>query len=302
MGSGQTTTTATFHTAGEGPGEGLNAGQGADEGALATAFRRDGYALLPGLFSLEQIATLRAEAAAICRGARGPVRGLVPDCEALDDDAVLRRYLCVHHPHKLSPAVRQALFHPPLTGALGAVIGPDVKCMQSMLFLKGPGKPGQPWHQDETFIPTHDRSLTGVWIALDDATIENGCLWVLPGSHASGALYPTRPLDDPRFDGSPVAVFPDDETRALPLPLSTGGVVLFHGHLLHQSLPNTTASTYRRALVFHCMSARSPLPWDDEGRMPPTADMRDVFLVRGEDPFRHLGTPEILVPYLREAG
>ena len=63
------------------------------------------------------------------------------------------------------------------------MIGPNVKAMQSMLFIKAEGKPGQAWHQDEYYIPTRDRSLTAAWIALDDATVENGCLWVLPGSH-----------------------------------------------------------------------------------------------------------------------
>ena len=48
--------------------------------------------------------------------------------------------------------------------------------MQSMLFTKGEGKPCQAWHQDECFIPTRDRSLTAARIALDDATVENGCL------------------------------------------------------------------------------------------------------------------------------
>jgi phytanoyl-CoA hydroxylase len=125
---------------------------------------------------------------------------------------------------------------------------------------------------------------------------------VLPGSHRRGVLYPMRPLADPRFDGSPVAYgFPDDEARARPLEVSAGGVVIFDGYLLHRSLPNTTKGELRRALVFHNMRAESLLPWDDEGRMPPTSDMRDVFLVRGEDPYAWRGTADVLVPYLREA-
>ena len=68
--------------------------------------------------------------------------------------------------------------------------------MQSMLFLKPPGFPGQAWHQDERFIPTRDRSLVGVWIALDDATLDNGCLRVIPGSHKMGQLWPTRPHNE----------------------------------------------------------------------------------------------------------
>ena len=92
------------------------------------------------------------------------------------------------------------LAHRRIVDVLTNVIGPNVKAMQSMLFIKAEGKPGQAWHQDEYFIPTRDRSLTAVWIALDDATIENGCLWVLPGSHRRGILYPDSEQDDPRFD------------------------------------------------------------------------------------------------------
>jgi ectoine hydroxylase-related dioxygenase (phytanoyl-CoA dioxygenase family) len=264
---------------------------------------RDGYAVLRALFSATAVAELRAETAAIGRGARGAVRGVRADARDLSDDEVCRRYLCIHHPHKLSAPMREALFHPRLLEALGEVIGPNVKCMQSMLFVKGPGKPGQAWHQDEFFIPTRDRSLCGVWIALDDATIENGCLWVIPGSHKPAVIYRTRPLSDPRFDGSPVATdFPFDEGAAVPLTAMAGDVVVFHGYLLHQSLPNSTADQYRRALVFHCMSAESLLPWDDEGRLPRTDDMRDVLLVRGTDPHAYKGTATVLEPYLREAG
>ena len=92
------------------------------------------------------------------------------------------------------------LAHPTIVDVLTKVIGPDVKCMQSMLFIKASGKPGQAWHQDEWAIPTRDRSLTGGWIALDDATVENGCLWVIPGSHKPGIIWPQQEQDDPRFD------------------------------------------------------------------------------------------------------
>lgn len=270
--------------------------------ALRDDYRRDGYVVLPRLMSPRQVAALRAETAAVCRGERGAVRGLVAKSAALTDDEALRRYLCIHHPHKLSAVMRDAIFHPGIVEALGAVIGANVKCMQSMLFIKGPGKPGQPWHQDEFFIPTRDRSLAGVWIALDDATVTNGCLWALPGSHAAGVIYPSRPLADPRFDGSPVAHgFPDDESAAEALEIGAGGVVIFNGYLLHQSLPNTTAGEHRRALVFHCMSAESLLPWDDEGRMPRTDDMRDIFIVRGTDPYAYKGTARVLEPYLRDS-
>ena len=120
--------------------------------------------------------------------------GVAAPADESDDD-VLRQYLCIHFPHKLSPIMAGYLGHRVIAGVLSQIIGANVKCMQSMLFIKASGKPGQAWHQDEYFIPTRDRSLTGGWIAMDDATVENGCLWVIPGSHKHGLLWPQHEHD-----------------------------------------------------------------------------------------------------------
>ena len=138
------------------------------------------------------------------------------------------------------------------------MIGPNVKAMQSMLFIKSEGKPGQAWHQDEFFIPTRDRSLTAVWIALDDATVENGCLWVLPGSHRRGVIYPAREQDDPRFDCTTESYdFPYSDDEAVPVEIPAGTALVFNGYLLHRSLENSGRHGYRRALANHYMSAES---------------------------------------------
>ena len=181
-------------------------------------------------------------------------------------EEVLRRYLCIHYPHKLSAAAERALHAPKIVDALTSVIGPNVKAMQSMLFIKTEGKPGQAWHQDEFFIPTRDRSLTATWIALDDATVENGCLWVLPGSHRRGVIYPAREQDDPRFDCTIEAFdFPYRDSDAVPVEIPAGTALIFNGYLLHRSLENSGRHGYRRALANHYMSAESLLPWQPPG-------------------------------------
>jgi phytanoyl-CoA hydroxylase len=269
---------------------------------LRAAYDRDGHTVLPRVLDPDLLAALRYEVTAICRGERGPVDGLAPAGPGETDNDVLRRYLCIHFPHKLSAPVRDVARLPAIVDALTAVVGPNVKMMQSMLFLKAAGKPGQAWHQDEAHIPTRDRSLAGVWLALDDATVENGCLWVIPGSHRAGVLYPVRPHDDPRFDPTPEAHgFSHGEEEARPVELPAGSAVLFHGYLLHRSLPNVARTGLRRALVTHYMSAESPLPW-----MPPapgetmaTADHRDVLLVAGCDPYAARGTTDVMRPRLR---
>src|SRR5690606_89720 len=125
-----------------------------------------------------EVAQLRTDATAICRGERGEVSGGAPAAPGETDDEVLQRHLCIHFPHKISPTMRASLDHPVMVRALTAALGPNVKCMQSMLFIKSSGKPGQAWHQDEDYIPTRDRSLIGAWIAIDRATVENGGLWI----------------------------------------------------------------------------------------------------------------------------
>jgi hypothetical protein len=273
----------------------------ADPAGLAARYRQDGYVVLPDLLSPADLAGLGTEAEAICRGERGQVDGLTGAAGLATDD-LLRSVLCVHFPHKVSQPVLDLAGRDDVVEPLTEVIGPNVKLVQSMFFVKSEGKPGQAWHQDENFIPTRDRSLAAVWIAVDDATVENGCLWALPGSHRRGVLYPDRETDDERFDCSVESYdFPYRDEDAVPLELPAGSAVLFDGHLLHRSLPNTGRHGMRRALVFHYMSAESRLPWTRpaEDDWMAHADSRDVVLVAGEDPYAYLGTTDVWRPHVR---
>ena len=162
-------------------------------------YRENGYLVIPDALTPDKVEILRDETTAITRGDRGEVKSL-PQKSPSDSPAdLLNRVLCIHQVHRTSPTMYDALSHPVMVDALTRLIGPNVKCMQSMLFIISPGKPGQAWHQDEIYIPTRDRSLTGGWFALDAATTENGCLWVIPGSHKRGILWPQRVQHDDRF-------------------------------------------------------------------------------------------------------
>jgi hypothetical protein len=269
---------------------------------LKNRYQHDGFLVLPDAFSPGEVGELVEETVRICRGELGDVQGALPADSADTDDDVLRRFLCVHYPHKLSGVMLAAMRHPAIVSPLTTVIGPNVKAMQSMLFVKSEGEPGQAWHQDEMFIPTRDRSLTAVWLALDDATIENGCLWVLPGSHRSGVVYPNREHDDPRYDCTVESyAFPYDDSDAVPVEVTAGSAVVFNGYLLHKSLPNTARSGYRRALVNHYMSAESLLPWSAPPAGTPVAqaDHRDIVLVAGADPYAYKGLREVRRPRIR---
>jgi ectoine hydroxylase-related dioxygenase (phytanoyl-CoA dioxygenase family) len=243
-------------------------------------FVADGFLVLDGLVDAALVDGLRTDAQRFADG-HYPVRNLPAD----------RRILAVHFPHWVSPVAMDAVRHPGVCAAASALAGAHlahwdgaVKCMQSMLFFKPPGLPGQAWHQDERYIPTRDRSLIGAWIALDEATIDNGCLWVVPGSHRRGVLHKTRPHARPEeFDPSDEAVGVDDDA-AVAVEVRAGDVVFFNGYLLHRSMRNRSDGT-RRALVNHYMSAASLLPWLVPGVEVATADTRRIVPVVGDDPY-----------------
>lgn len=267
-------------------------------------YKENGYLIVENAFSRDEIESLLREGVQICRGERGDVKGLPEISPGESDEAVMRRVLCIHHPHKISETILRAMSHPSIVEILTGVIGPNVKCMQSMLFIKAAGKPGQAWHQDEDFIPTRDRSMTGVWIALDDATVNNGCLWVIPSSHKHGVLWELEKQNNPDFDCSDESVgFPYTDEDAVPVELKAGSMVVFNGYLLHRSLPNVLQSGYRRSLVNHYMSAESLLPWmPREGVYPSILDFRDIVMVAGRDPYAYKGIENISVPHIRPSG
>lgn len=262
-------------------------------------FVDEGFLVVPGLVDEPTIDAIRGELRAFALGEYD-----VANRPELPDDASeaerLGAMLAVHFPHWISPVIADAVRHPGIVDVLSGITGAHlahwdggVKCMQSMLFAKPPGLPGQAWHQDERFIPTRDRSLVGAWIALDDADEENGCLWVIPGSHRAGYLWPTRPHDDPEeFDPSD-SCHGFDDTGAIAVPARAGDVVFFNGYLLHRSLRNRSVDRSRRALVNHYMSSSSLLPWMmAEGVDIGIQDYRTVEIVVGEDPYAWKGVAE----------
>jgi ectoine hydroxylase-related dioxygenase (phytanoyl-CoA dioxygenase family) len=271
----------------------------------ADFYKENGFLVVENCISPEGVAELREETTAVCRGERGALNGITGTTAEETDADVLKRYLCIHFPHKVSETMRGYVAHPAYVDVLTRIIGPNVKCMQSMLFIKASGKPGQAWHQDEYFIPTRDRSLTGGWLAMDDATVENGCLWILPGSHWRGIIYPNRGHEDRRFDCAGEAYeFPFKDEDAVPVEVKAGSIVFFNGYLLHRSLPNYAKSGYRRVLVNHYMSAESLLPWKlpRENESMGTADARDILMIAGKDPYQWKGTEELHGVWVRPSG
>jgi phytanoyl-CoA hydroxylase len=189
----------------------------------------------------------------------------------------------IHFLHRRLEIHERFMLHPRVLDVVQGLIGPDVLALQTMLFVKHPGSPGQGYHQDSYHIITEPDTLIGAWIALDRADEENGCVWITAGSqsepvypdvdedagHGGTTLLADIPsvagADDPdesRNDLTAVAAkYPGREVPAL---LEPGDVVFFGGRVLHRSHANRSATRCRRSFVTHYCNARSYVPWDDE--------------------------------------
>ena len=284
-------------------------------GQAGDFYQENGFFVFEDAFNAEEVAELNEETVRICRGELGALGNWIPSDASESDDDVISKFLCIHFPHKISEVMKSTLTQKAMVDALVCAIGPNVKCMQSMLFIKASGKPGQAWHQDELYIPTRDRSLMGGWIAMDDATVENGCLWIIPGSQKPGILWPQHQHDDRRFDcAGESCEYPYTDEDSVPVEVKAGSIVFFNGYLLHRSLPNRATSGFRRSLVNHYMSAESILPWQI-GRKETTAtgeekpsvpsgqaDYRDIVMVAGQDPYAYKGIENLATPHVRPSG
>jgi phytanoyl-CoA hydroxylase len=133
---------------------------------------------------------------------------------------------------------------------LDQLIGSGHRMIQDMALLKPPFRGAEkPWHQDTAYFDyTPLGGVIGVWIALDEATVENGCMQVIPGSHLDGPAKHYHVRDCQLEDGG-VQV-----DRAVVVPLKPGGALFFSG-LIHHGTPPNTSGDRRRALQFHYAAA-----------------------------------------------
>ena len=265
------------------------------------AWARDGYLVLPGFKSEAQLAAVKARAQAIVE-AFDPSQGasrfstrdrsLVADQKLIDsadqvhcffeeealDAAGRLRVSKLQSINKIGHALhdRDVVFetfsHGPALAALAAELGllrPQV--WQSQLIFKQPHIGGEVgWHQDASFFVTEPLTVTTFWFALEDATLDNGCLWVEPGGHrgARGVLRERYVCEQGRLRMDSLDTTPWPEMQAaLALPVLAGTLVVLHGLLPHCSAPNRSAQS-RLAYTLHltdASAAYSPLNWLQRG-------------------------------------
>ena len=141
--------------------------------------------------------------------------------------------------------------HPALLRAIQSLMGGKApELFQDMALIKPPllGRE-KPWHQDKAYFEYPlGTPVVGVWIALDEATIANGCMQILPGRHKEGPILHFQRRDWQICDNVIMG------TKSVAVPLKPGGLLLFDGMLPHGT-PHNSSPNRRRALQYHYMPA-----------------------------------------------
>ena len=204
----------------------------------AQAFKRDGFIKLPGFFTGDEMAQLRAA---------------IVDAAAVNADPLDRAGLTFHsNAFRRSPWIRDFLAQRRLVSLVAEVGGPNLWVRWDQAVVKAPGGVEFPWHQDNAYNRLRVQHFQ-VWIAITRGTDENGGLWLQPGSHRRGLL--------PHVGSGSHMIYEGSHGSALLVEAEPGDVVVFSSLMLHRTPPNRSRDDHRWAYVAEYMKLDDWDPW-----------------------------------------
>ena len=271
--------------------------------AMTAAYQADGYLILENMFSRRDCEALMARAAdlvddfdpgdaptvfsttardhdrdAYFATSGGRIHFFLEDGAVAPDGSLNRNKAqsinkIGHALHDLDPIFNDFSRHRKL-----ATVARDLGCaqpllLQSMYIFKQPGIGGEVvWHQDSTYLYTEPQSVFGLWIALQDATVENGCMWALPRRHGTPLRHRYRYIDG-ALETETLNPAPWPDADKVPLDVPQGSLVVLHGSLPHRSDTNTS-NTSRHAYALHVIDGACDYPADNWLRRPAHMPLR----------------------------
>ncbi|NJS13460.1 MAG: phytanoyl-CoA dioxygenase family protein [Sphingopyxis sp.] len=231
-----------------------------DKAQLA-AWEKDGFVLIRNFLDpqvgrqmeVETIAAIRADPPAAHPGERSYIlenhmlvqpESQVPEAAVEAEDYVAK----VFNTH-LACAAHDFAVSKEAADVVASILGDDIDVFQSMFIVKNPGAWGQPWHQDSYYFNFDQQPQVGLWLAISEATLENGCLSVLPGSHSNPVLTHVPDRRKGANQGY-LEILGVNEGEAVPVLMNPGDLLVFNSYLLHRSVDNCGVAR-RAAMVYH---------------------------------------------------
>ncbi len=245
----------------------------------AEFYQQNGYVVVRGVFSSAEVTELQHETEALLTRAKQSGRQTEATWQGDWREQVgignatqtLTRVDSIHNVQNHSAFFSQMLFHPRLLDAAAELLGPNIQLHHTKLHAKPPaiGSPF-PMHQDYSYFPHQTDEILAAIVHIDDATVENGCICLVSGSHKAGPL----PLHE---SGQYLSMNDWPLEKALPIEARAGDVIFFTYLTVHGSYTNTS-SRDRRIVLFQLRSPTN-LPLDKQ-HVSPGAGM----MLRGINP------------------
>jgi phytanoyl-CoA hydroxylase len=222
---------------------------------MEAGFEQNGFAIVENVFSKQEISALSQE---VDRVIEGKAHYLPSSEIVFEPDTQPPRLRNAFRLHLYNNLFLEAARHPALIAEVQDILGKTLRLYGSQVFAK-PAQVGTvvPAHQDMPYWPFAPYEMVSAWIALDDSTVENGCVRYVAGSHLLGIL-PHEPSGVP---GNSLGLMADPRVAALseyPAEVKRGSCILHHCLTVHRSEANRSASP-RRGLIYVYMSERVQL-------------------------------------------
>jgi ectoine hydroxylase-related dioxygenase (phytanoyl-CoA dioxygenase family) len=246
----------------------------------AAAYDELGYFVVEGAFDPETVAEVVAEIDPIEREFEDLLRQAdgAKAFIARADEITFTTHIVTR-----SERLRRFVASPPLTDVCADLVGPDVRLYWDQAVYKKPGTAAPfPWHQDNGYAFVEPQQYLTCWIALTDATEENGCPWVVPGLHTMGTLCH-------HVTDTGLVCF-DEASDAVPAPVGAGGMVVFSSLTPHCTGPNRTEGVRKAYIVQYAPAGAAvvrPGPGGSTQRIPAIDEGRQYEVLRGGRPVTH---------------
>jgi phytanoyl-CoA hydroxylase len=246
----------------------------------ADFYREHGYYHAKSVFDAAEVEAMRTAIGRILDDVEGTANDENHRWSAAEKETVLKGF---HNVQYHDAAFTRACAHPRILEILTQLIGPNVQLHHTKMLVKPPEKGAPfPMHQDYPYFPHERHTVLAASVHLDDTDEENGCLYVVPGSHTLGPIEPTgesKNLDTPLEDGTPV-------------PCAAGDVLFFNYLTIHGSGVNRSTRTRRNVLFQYRDPEDAPLTSDG---VEEHVDWGQGLMVAGRNPVYWVRRPRFTI-------
>ena len=212
-------------------------------------YHREGYLALEQITTAEEVAWLRGVYDRLFADRAGRAEGNQFDLGGADEDGKEAKLPQILNPVRYAPELKDGLFRANALAVARALLGPEAQPQGEHAIMK-PARVGAetPWHQDEAYWGADkEYNSISLWIPLQPATLANGCMQFIPGSHRD-EVRPHHSINhDVRVHGLEMDELPPKE-RAVACPIPAGGCTIHHNRTMHYAGPNTSDEP-RRAYI-----------------------------------------------------